>query len=107
MNYQRDGYMAMNNQGGAPNYFPNSFGGPIESPEARESTFKTTGDVDRHTPQTGDDYSQATDFWNKLLDEPAKMRLVANMAGHMHKSPDFIIERVVRNFSNVHNCPKC
>ena len=28
-NYQRDGPMTVtNNQGGAPNYFPNSFSGP-------------------------------------------------------------------------------
>lgn len=32
-NYQRDGPMRIENQAGAPNYFPNSFQGPEEQPE--------------------------------------------------------------------------
>ncbi|XP_008475623.1 catalase-like [Diaphorina citri] len=46
-NYQRDGPMAFNNQGGAPNYFPNSFSGPQESERGRLSTFAVSGDVAR------------------------------------------------------------
>ena len=101
MNYQRDGYMAMHNQAGGPNYFPNSFSGPKESAEVREHTFKVTGDIDRYSPQNEDDYGQATNFWRNVLDESAKIRLVENMAGNLEKASNFIIERVVRNLSNV------
>jgi catalase len=50
-NYQRDGLMTVtDNQGGAPNYFPNSFNGPQESnlSEHRESVFSASGDVTRY-----------------------------------------------------------
>ena len=48
-NYQRDGPQTYtNNQGGAPNYFPNSFSGPKNDPSAAISTFNVTGDVARY-----------------------------------------------------------
>lgn len=34
-NYQRDGPQCFTNQGGAPNYFPNSFSGPINDTRAK------------------------------------------------------------------------
>jgi len=46
-NYQRDGYDALYNQGGAPNYYPNSFGGPQNLPSAAISKFSVSGDVAR------------------------------------------------------------
>ena len=40
-NYERDGPMTIDgNQGGAPNYFPNSFSGPKDNKSFVESTFK-------------------------------------------------------------------
>ena len=40
-NYERDGPMTIDgNQGGAPNYFPNSFSGPKDNKIYLESTFK-------------------------------------------------------------------
>jgi len=46
-NYQRDGQGALQNQDGAPNYYPNSFGGPINVPNAAISKFSVSGDVAR------------------------------------------------------------
>jgi len=46
-NYQRDGKDAFYNQGGAPNYYPNSFGGPQNVPSAAISRFWVSGDVAR------------------------------------------------------------
>jgi len=46
-NYQRDGHDAFYNQGGAPNYYPNSFGGPQNVPSAAISRFWISGDVAR------------------------------------------------------------
>lgn len=47
-NFQRDGPQTYtDNQGGAPNYFPNSFHGPKNDPTAVISTFNVTGDVAR------------------------------------------------------------
>ena len=46
-NYQRDGLACLANQDDAPNYYPNSFGGPQNCPGAAVSKFKVSGDVAR------------------------------------------------------------
>ena len=101
VNYQRDGFMAYNNQPNAPNYFPNSFSGPVECPSVKAPSFHVSGDVDRHDPVNEDDFGQATDFWRNVLKSDEKMRLVDNIVGHVKNASLFIIERAVRNFSNV------
>jgi catalase len=101
INYQRDGFMAVNNQGGAPNYFPNSFSGPQECPEVKAPSFHVSGDVDRHDPVNEDDYGQATIFWRDVLNAEEKSRLIQNIVDHVKNASNFIIERAVRNFSNV------
>ena len=43
-NYQRDGFMRFdNNGGGSPNYYPNSFGGPEPDPKVAEPLFEVSG----------------------------------------------------------------
>jgi catalase len=47
--YARDGVMRFDgNYGGAVNYEPNSFGGPVEDPSVKEPPFKISGDADRY-----------------------------------------------------------
>ncbi|XP_014238521.1 catalase-like [Trichogramma pretiosum] len=101
VNYQRDGFMSINNQGGAPNYFPNSFSGPVECPQVKSPTYHASGDVDRHEPVNEDDYGQATLFWRNVLTADQQARLVSNLVGHIKNASTFIAERAVRNFSNV------
>ncbi|CAK9804804.1 Cat [Anthophora plagiata] len=101
MNYQRDGLMSVYNQNGAPNYYPNSFGGPKVCPAASISTFPITGDVDRYEPQNEDDFGQATLFWRRVLDADEKTRLVNNMVGSLRNASTFIVERAVKNFTEV------
>jgi len=44
-NYQRDGPQCFgDNQGGAPNYFPNSFMGPVDNEKCAQSKFQTVSD---------------------------------------------------------------
>src|SRR5580704_255589 len=59
--YHRDGFMrADGNDGGAVNYEPNSFGGPVEDPRFKEPPLKISGDADRYDHREGnDDYTQA------------------------------------------------
>lgn len=92
------------NQAGAPNYYPNSFSGP--EPEARaanlQPAYKLTGDVERtDTGSTEDNFSQAADFWNNVLDAAARKRLSSNIAGHLANASPFLQERAVKNFSQV------
>lgn len=102
LNYQRDGNMALaNNQNGAPNYFPNSFNGPKEQPEARSPAFYVSGNVDRHTPVKEDDFSQSTVFWQRVLDDRARARLVQSVVDSLRMASSFIIQRAITNFSRV------
>uniref|UniRef100_A0A915DRL5 Catalase core domain-containing protein n=1 Tax=Ditylenchus dipsaci TaxID=166011 RepID=A0A915DRL5_9BILA len=87
-NTQRDGLMTLgDNQGGAPNYHPNSFNGPVDlGQQVRDSRFAVSGDVDRFDDGAEDNYSQPAIFWTKVLDEDQRGRL----------------KRVVAEFSKVH-----
>lgn len=99
-----DGPAALNNnQGGAPNYYPNSFGGPETTRRARdlEPSFKVSGDVKRSDDGDEDNFTQARIFWESVLDEAARKRLVDNIATHLVNAADFIQERAVANFAQV------
>jgi len=101
-NTQRDGPQCMTHQGGAPNYHPNSFHGPVECKDAIEHRQHWSGEVGRYNSADEDNYTQPGVFWTKVLDDQARKRLVANIAGHLVNAQEFIQERAVKNFSNVH-----
>lgn len=71
--YQRDGAMRFDgNGGGAPNYQPNSFGGPVDNPRYSEPALRIQGDADRYDHRIGnDDYTQAGDLF-RLMDDAAR-----------------------------------
>jgi len=50
--------MNFDNQGDAPNYYPNSFNGPVDDRKYKWSKFSCTGDVERHESGDDDNYSQ-------------------------------------------------
>lgn len=102
INYQRDGPQNYgNNQEGAPNYYPNSFNGPVDSQKYKQHIYKTTGDVARYNSADEDNFTQANEFWLKVLNSEEKERLVQNIAGHLKDAADFIQERAVKNFASV------
>jgi catalase len=104
-NYQRDGPMTItDNQGGAPNYYPNSFNGPEEEKrvDKLQPPYKVSGDVYRYdSGNTEDNFTQPADFWNNILDAGGRTRLVANIAEHLGRAAPFIQERAVKNFARV------
>lgn len=103
-NFQRDGPLCFNdNQGGAPNYYPNSFGGPEPSQRTRDlqGPYKLSGEVYRYDSGDEDNYSQPALFWSNVLDDAARKRLVSNIAGHIVNAKEFIQERAIKNFSQV------
>lgn len=89
-NYQRDGPQTFYNQEGAPNYYPNSFGGPEIVPQANAPKFSTVGDVDRYNTADEDNYSQPGMFWRNVLNDEEKKRLVDNIVGHIQGAATFI-----------------
>ncbi len=99
-NYQRDGAMRFDDNGGAsPNYEPNSFGGPVEDPAYAEPPLRISGDADRYEQERGvdDDYVQPGNLFRILSAEQQK-RLIAAIVGSLSKTPKEIQERMVAHF---------
>ncbi|MBM6616287.1 catalase KatA [Bacillus suaedaesalsae] len=82
-NYQRDGQMRFDNNGGSSVYYePNSFGGPKESPEAKIEPFAVSGVADSVAYDHNDHYTQAGDLY-RLMSEEERTRLVNTIVGAM------------------------
>nr|CAH7735337.1 unnamed protein product [Callosobruchus chinensis] len=85
-NFERDGNCVIQNQGSAPNYHPNSFGGPDAQRTVKEKTLppqEVSGSVDYYDLGNEDNFTQPCIFWNKVLDAGAKTRLVNNLVATM------------------------
>lgn len=102
--YHKDGAMNFMARSANPNayYEPNSFNGPVQAPEYAEPPLPLEGDADRFNHREGnDDYSQPRALF-ELFDEAQKQRLFNNIAGAMAGVPEFIIERQLAHFDQVH-----
>ncbi|MEK6852011.1 MAG: catalase-related domain-containing protein, partial [Candidatus Thermoplasmatota archaeon] len=97
--YHRDGFMRFDgNAGGAPNYEPNSFGGPTQDPDLREPPLRISGDADRYDHHEGnEDYSQAGDLF-RLMNAEEKARLIGNLVRAMKGVPRDIQLRQIGHF---------
>lgn len=102
-NYQREGRGVLVSQGSAPHYFPNSFGGPVESESAAEldPSYKLCGDVKRHEDVDPDHFSQPRDFWRNVIDEPHRRRLAANIAVSLRLAAKPMQRRTIETFSLI------
>jgi catalase len=103
-NYQRDGQMRVDGNGGAaPNYSPNGRGGPVADPRAAEAPTVIAGQTGRSEyPKTNraDDFEQAGLLY-RVLKEDERARLVANIAGHLGAAGKEIQRRQVQHFANA------
>ncbi len=97
--YQRDGYMAVNgNGGGRPVYEPNSIDGPVEDPASKSTSFELEGVADSVAYDSEDHYTQPGDLY-RLMSEDEKSRLVKNFADHMRQvTRDDIKLRQIEHF---------
>ncbi|XP_056647535.1 catalase-like [Diorhabda sublineata] len=103
-NFERDGESVLYNQNGAPNYHPNSFGGPNVNPIAEEwvnPPEAVNANVDYYNLGKDDNFSQPRVFWNKVLDSAAKQRMVDTLANSIQKARADIRNRSVEMFRNV------
>lgn len=98
-NYQRDGAMRFDpNGGGSVNYEPNSFNGPKDCPALSEPPLKISGDAAHYNHRDGnDDYTQPGNLF-RLLKPDAKERLFGNIARHMTGVPQEIQLRQICHF---------
>lgn len=87
-NYERDGAMRLDGNGGSePNYFPNSFDNIKPDPAyaylQQELDSNIAAVYDRNAPGEDDHYSQPGIFWREVLSEEDKTNLVNNITGAM------------------------
>jgi catalase len=82
-NYQRDGQMRLDNNGGGSVYYePNSFNGPAETADNQTSGFAVNGVAESVSYDHNDHYTQAGDLY-RLMSADERERLVANIVGSM------------------------
>ena len=99
-NYQRDGKMRFDDNGGAsPNYEPNIFGGPKEDHGFDEPPLKVSGDADRYEQKRGvdDDYVQPGNLY-RLMPGDERKRLVDHLVGSLKNVPKEIQKKMVEHF---------
>jgi len=84
-NYQRDGFMRTDdNSGDAPNYYPNTLGGPGPDPNADEPKFMVSGEAGRHTyNHPNDDFVQAGELYRKVMSKKDRDHLIGNIVTHL------------------------
>jgi len=103
-NYQRDGAMRVDANGGKhPNYSPNSHSGPISDPRQTESPIQLQGPSSRtEYPQVNraDDFEQAGLLY-RVLSADERTRLVNNIAAHMAGINADIQRRQIRHFTSA------
>lgn len=101
-NNHRDGSMCLNNQNGAPNYFPNSFHGATTSYRFKESIYSIEGNAARYEcSNENDEFSQAKTFYRQILSADERVDLARNLAKSLVLTQQFIRKRALENFSYV------
>lgn len=102
-NFERDGKMTINNQGGAPNYHPNSFGGPETDPKVYKMwpKLEVTGVIDYYDTGDEDNYSQPRVFYREVLKEDERTRLINNLVNSLKNCSEEIWNRAVVQFGKV------
>ncbi|MFD4527754.1 catalase [Streptomyces sp. NPDC058470] len=104
--YGRDGALYDGRHGGAKNYEPNSFGGPVQTDRPLWSPTTVDGYTGNHeTPPHAEDndFVQAGDLY-RLMPDDAKDRLVTNLAtaiSGVSAERDDIVDRAVGNFAHA------
>lgn len=87
-NYQRDGAMRLDGNGGsAPNYFPNSFDNIAPDPAYKEPAWDLETSLadwyDRNAPGEDDHYTQPGLLYTKAMNDQDRTNLVHNIVGAM------------------------
>jgi catalase len=104
--YHRDGAMRFDDNGGAaPNYEPNSFGGPKQNTKYVERAEPLSGEpaarYNHREDKDQDDYEQVGNFW-KILSDVERQHLVENIAGGLGQTSREIQLRQLPHFYKAH-----
>lgn len=100
--YQKDGFMNVDANGaGSPNYYPNSFNGPMENKDDyfKQSTFFVSGDVDRVDTGDEDNFSQPKLYLEKLVKADERKRIVNSIAVFLGKADKIVQKNFLKNIA--------
>ncbi|KAK6985897.1 catalase, partial [Biomphalaria glabrata] len=87
---------------GGPNFFPNSYNGPVEKPGIQESCNvipETT--TSRHVLKEEDHFSQAKVFYKEVLKDEEQKNLAKNIACHLQRAHSCLQDKVLALFQQV------
>ncbi len=97
--YHRDGKLRFDgNYGGAVNYEPNSYGGPVEDKKFLEPALEISGAADRYDHRVDDDYYSQPGALFNLMNASQKDQLFNNIAEAMAGVPERIVVRQLVHF---------
>ena len=97
--YHRDDHMRFDgNFRGAPNYQPNSFGGPVDDVSVMEPPLCISGDANRYDHRVDGDYYSQPGALYRLTSADEKSRLIANLVGALKVVPRDIRVRQTGHF---------
>ena len=72
------------NSGDAPNYYPNSFGGPEPQPNVAEPPFDVSGQAARQPySHPNDDFFQAGELYRRVMNDADREHLIGNITSHL------------------------
>src|SRR6218665_214750 len=102
-NYQRDGAMRFDGNGGAtPNYEPNSYtDAPKQAPQYREPALELQGAADRYDHRTESDYYTQAGALFRLMSAQQQALLNSNIAGAMREVSRDVQVRQLGHFSKA------
>lgn len=102
-NYHRDGAMRVDgNSGNGPTYEPNSFGVFQEQPDFSEPPLSIEGAADHWNQREDEDYFSQPRALFELLSKEEHQRMFNRIASELVQIPEFIQERQIGLFSQVH-----
>lgn len=95
--YDRDGMPYVgDNEKDTPNYYPNSFNGPIPYKDKNITPLISITDTEPNN------FDQMTDYYTNELTSEQRNRLIENLRPTMRSLPEFIQERVLEIFTTIH-----
>ena len=103
-NYQRDGFMRRDSGfEGAPNYYPNSFGGPEPDISAKWPVVDVSGIVGRHAySHSNSDFVQPRALYEKVMTDVDRDHLIGNIVDHLGGAKKELQLRQTVLFYKVH-----
>ncbi len=86
--YQRDGQMRTDNNGAeGPNYYPNSFDGPLPDPGVGMPSIDISGIAARHAYTLSDiDFVQAGNLYKSVMTDLDRDHLIGNIVSHLRNA---------------------